>query len=229
MDFLSSHLLSVILFFPVFAAIVIGFLPKDEDKLVRWTALIASLVPFVLTLVLWSNFDATASSTYQFEENYIWYEAINSNFHIGVDGISLSMVLLTTLLTPLAILASFSVKEKVKAYMMLFLFLEMGMLGVFLSMDLLIFFVFWEIGLVPMYFLINQWGSSNRNYASLKFMIYTVGGSLGLLLAIQLLGVLFGTYDLAAITQGWNALSDSAIVMGMQVSTIRQSPSGLLS
>ena len=168
MDFIYSHLLSVILFFPVFAAIVIGFLPKGEDKLVRWTALIASLVPLALTLVLWSNFDANASSTFQFEENYIWYETINSNFHIGVDGISLSMVLLTTLLTPLAILASFSVKEKVKAYMMLFLFLEMGMLGVFLSMDLLIFFVFWEIGLVPMYFLINQWGSKNRNYASLK-------------------------------------------------------------
>ena len=221
MDFLSNHLLSVILFFPVFAAIVIGFLPKGEDKLVRWTALVASLVPFVLTLVLWFSFDQSMSHVFQFEENYIWYETINSNFHIGVDGISLSMVLLTTLLTPLAILASFSVKEKVKAYMMLFLFLEMGMLGVFLSMDLLIFFVFWEIGLVPMYFLINQWGSKNRNYASLKFMIYTVGGSLGLLLAIQLLGVLFQTYDLAAIVQGWNALSDSTIKMGMEVSTIK--------
>lgn len=219
MDFLSNHLLSVILFFPVFAAIVIGFLPKGEDKLVRWTALIASLVPFVLTLVLWSNFDANASATFQFEESYIWYATINSNFHIGVDGISLSMVLLTTLLTPLAILASFSVKEKIKAYMMLFLFLEMGMLGVFMSMDLLIFFVFWEIGLVPMYFLINQWGSKNRNYASLKFMIYTVGGSLGLLLAIQLLGVLFGTYDIAAIREGWTALSGT--VMGMEVATVK--------
>ena len=80
--------------------------------------------------------------------------------------------------------------------MMLFLFLETGMLGVFMAVDLLIFFVFWEIGLVPMYFLINQWGSANRNYASLKFMIYTMGGSLGLLLGIQLLGVLFGTFDL---------------------------------
>ncbi len=107
------------------------------------------------------------------------------------------MVLLTTLLTPLAILASFSITDRVKAYMMLFLFLETGMLGVFMALDLLIFFVFWEIGLVPMYFLINQWGSANRDYASLKFMIYTMGGSLGLLLAIQMLGVLFGTFDLA--------------------------------
>jgi len=204
MDFLSSHLLSVILFFPVFAALLILFLPKGEDKLVRWTALIASLVPFVLTVVLWLNFDASASSIFQFEESYIWYAAINSNFHLGVDGISLSMVLLTTLLTPLAILASFSITEKVKAYMILFLFLEMGMLGVFMSMDLLIFFVFWEIGLVPMYFLINQWGSSNRNYASLKFMIYTVGGSLGLLLAIQLLGVSFGTYDIGELISHFN-------------------------
>ncbi|MBT7191970.1 MAG: NADH-quinone oxidoreductase subunit M [Anaerolineae bacterium] len=219
MDFLSNHLLSVILFFPIFAAIVIGFLPKGEDKLVRWTALVASLVPFVLTLVLWFSFDQSMSHVFQFEENYIWYATINSNFHIGVDGISLSMVLLTTLLTPLAILASFSVKEKVKAYMMLFLFLEMGMLGVFMSMDLLIFFVFWEIGLVPMYFLINQWGSKNRNYASLKFMIYTVGGSLGLLLAIQLLGVLFGTYDIAAIREGWTALSGT--IMGMDVATVK--------
>jgi NADH-quinone oxidoreductase subunit M len=215
MDFLYSHLLSVILFFPVFAAILILFLPKDEVKLIRWTALISSLVPFVLTLILWSNFDKTAAATFQFEESYVWYAAINSNFHLGVDGISLSMVLLT----PLAILASFSVKDKVKAYMMLFLFLEMGMLGVFMSLDLLIFFVFWEIGLVPMYFLINQWGSKNRDYASLKFMIYTVGGSLGLLLAIQLLGVLFGTYELTEIVKGWTALEGT--IMGMEVATVK--------
>ena len=120
-----------------------------------------------------------------------------------MDGLSLTMVLLTTLLTPLAILASFNITDRVKAYMMLFLFLEMGMLGVFMSLDLLIFFVFWEIGLVPMYFLINQWGSANRDYASLKFMIYTMGGSLGLLLAVQLLGVSFGTYDLPRLYELW--------------------------
>ncbi|MBT7325801.1 MAG: NADH-quinone oxidoreductase subunit M [Anaerolineae bacterium] len=221
MDFLYSHLLSIILFFPVFAAILILFLPKDEPNLIRWTALISSLVPFVLTLLLWSNFDKTAGAAFQFEESYVWYEAINSNFHIGVDGISLSMVLLTTLLTPLAILASFSITEKVKAYMMLFLFLEMGMLGVFMSMDLLIFFVFWEIGLVPMYFLINQWGSKNRDYASLKFMIYTVGGSLGLLLAIQMLGVLTETYEIAGIMAKWNQLPSDMIVMGLEVGVIK--------
>jgi NADH-quinone oxidoreductase subunit M len=95
------------------------------------------------------------------------------------------------------------------------------MLGVFMALDLLIFFVFWEIGLVPMYFLINQWGSANKDYASLKFMIYTMGGSLGLLLGIQMLGVLFGTYDLVALYERWNALDSSAVLLGMPVHTVK--------
>jgi NADH-quinone oxidoreductase subunit M len=103
--------------------------------------------------------------------------------------------------------------------MMLFLFLETGMLGVFMALDLLIFFVFWEVGLVPMYFLINQWGSANRNYASLKFMIYTMGGSLGLLLAIQLLGVLFQTYDLQTITANWSTYTKP--IAGIPASTVK--------
>ncbi|MHC1783332.1 MAG: NuoM family protein [Anaerolineaceae bacterium] len=128
------------------------------------------------------------------------------SYHLGVDGISLPMVLLTTLLVPLALLASFSIKEKVQTYLSLFLLLETGMLGVFLSLDLLLFFVFWEIGLVPMYFLIAQWGSANRNYASLKFILYTMAGSLGLLLAIQLIGVKAGTYDLTELFTIWPGL-----------------------
>ncbi|HRQ32405.1 MAG TPA: proton-conducting transporter membrane subunit, partial [Anaerolineales bacterium] len=140
---------------------------------------------------------------------------------LGVDGLSLTMVLLTTLLTPLAILASFNISERVKAYMILFLFLETGMLGVFLSLDLLVFFVFWEVGLIPMYFLINQWGSANRNYASMKFLIYTMGGSVGLLLGIQLLGVLFGTFDLLVLAQRWTSLDPDATLLGMSVSTVK--------
>jgi NADH-quinone oxidoreductase subunit M len=220
MDFLNTHLLSLILFLPTIAALIMLFLPSNETKLLRWFALSASLIPFVLTLVLWTNFDPNTTG-FQFVEKYVWYEAINSSFHLGVDGISLSMVLLTTLLTPLAILASFSVTDRVKPYMMLFLFLETGMLGVFMALDLLIFFVFWEIGLVPMYFLINQWGSANRDYASLKFMIYTMGGSLGLLLAVQLLGVLFGTYDLVVLYQRWNSLDAGSILPGMPVHTVK--------
>jgi NADH-quinone oxidoreductase subunit M len=219
MDYLNTHLLSLILFLPTIAALIMLFLPSGETKLLRWFAFAASLIPFVLTLVLWVGFDPNATG-FQFQEVYPWYEALHSSLHLGVDGISLSMVLLTTLLTPLAILASFSVTDRVKPYMMLFLFLETGMLGVFMSLDLLIFFVFWEIGLVPMYFLINQWGSANRNYASLKFMIYTMGGSLGLLLAVQMLGVLFQTYDLVELYQRWNSLG-SGTLLGMSVSTVK--------
>lgn len=220
MEYINTHLLSLILFVPAIAALIMLFLPSGETKLLRWFAFSASLIPFVLTLVAWTNFNPDAAG-FQFEEKYVWYEAINSSFHLGVDGISLSMVLLTTLLTPLSILASFNITDRVKPYMMLFLFLETGMLGVFMSLDLLIFFVFWEIGLVPMYFLINQWGSANRDYASLKFMIYTMGGSLGLLLAVQMLGVLFGTYDLVALYERWNSLTADSIVLGMSVHTVK--------
>jgi len=218
MDFLSSHLLTSILFFPVLAALVILFIPSDQVKTIRWTALVASLVPFGLSIALWAQFNAGAPG-FQFVEQYPWYEAIHSSFHVGVDGLSLTMVLLTTLLTPLALLASFGISDKIKAYMMLFLFLETGMLGVFISLDLLIFFVFWEIGLVPMYFLINQWGSANRNYASLKFMIYTMAGSLGLLLAIQMLGVLFQTYDLVTLYAKWTTFEGT--LMGFPAETVK--------
>ncbi len=221
MDFLNTHLLSLILFLPTIAALVILFLPSGETKLLRWFAFGASLIPFVLTLVLWSRFDPNQTG-FQFQEIYPWYEALHSSLHLGVDGISVSMVLLTTLLTPLAILASFSVTDRVKPYMMLFLFLETGMLGVFMALDLLIFFVFWEIGLVPMYFLINQWGSANKDYASLKFMIYTMGGSLGLLLAIQMLGVHFQSYDLQYIVQNWNSEAADTMLLGMSIYTVKK-------
>jgi len=220
MNFIDTHLLSLILFVPAIAAVIMLFLPKNENKLFRWFAFGASLIPFALSLYAWFNFKS-AQPGFQFEESYVWYEAIGSSLHLGMDGLSLTMVLLTTLLTPLAILASFSIDDRVKGYMMLFLFLETGMLGVFMALDLLIFFVFWEVGLVPMYFLINQWGSANRNYASLKFLIYTMGGSLGLLLAIQLLGVLFGTYDLLTLYQRWNSLDSGSMLLGLPVQTVK--------
>ena len=142
MDFINQHLLTLILFFPVLAAVVVLCLPKDVLKAIRWTAFGLSLVPFLLTIVLWAQFKA-GQAGFQFQEQAAWYAAIHSTFHIGVDGLSLTMVLLTTLLTPVALLASFNITDRLKAYMFLFLLLETGMLGVFLSLDLLIFFVFW--------------------------------------------------------------------------------------
>ncbi|KAA3642237.1 MAG: NADH-quinone oxidoreductase subunit M [Chloroflexi bacterium] len=214
--------LSLILFVPLLAAIIIALLPSENKQTVRWVAFIASLIPLALTVWVWLNFDAAVPKDgFKFVEQATWYEAINSTYHLGIDGLSLTMVLLTTLLTPVAILASFSVEKNVNAYMALFLMLETGMLGVFLSLDLMLFFVFWEIGLVPMYFLINRWGSEKgerelwggikvkaRAYASFKFMIYTMAGSLGLLLAIQLIGVAAGTYDLPRLFEIWPTLTE---------------------
>ncbi len=231
MDFTATNLLSLILFSPTILVGVLLFLPGDEKKLIRWVAFLGSLVPLGLSIVLWFHFDSSLPG-FQFVENYVWYAAINSTYHLGVDGLSLTMVLLTTLLTPLSLLASFNIEDRVKSYMMLFLLLETGMLGVFLSLDLLLFFVFWEIGLVPMYFLINQWGSEKgereiwggrkiqaRTYASFKFMIYTMAGSLGLLLATQMIGVVSGTFDMLKLFQSWTSLSGS--LLGLPVGTVK--------
>lgn len=218
MTLLASNLLTLILFIPTLGALITLLIPGSQVRLIRWLALGVSLVAFGLSLAAWALFNP-ASSGFQLEVNVPWYAAIHSSFHLGIDGISLTMVLLTTLLTPLAVLASFSITDRVKAYMILFLLLETGMLGVFLSLDLLLFFVFWEVGLVPMYFLINQWGGANRNYASLKFILFTMAGSLGLLLAIQMLGVVAGTYDLPALMAAWTHLSGS--LFGLPVTTIK--------
>jgi NADH-quinone oxidoreductase subunit M len=231
MDFIANNLLSIILWTPTLVAVVILLLPREDEKLVRWGAFLGSLIPLVFAIVLWVSFQAGRTG-FQFEEKYIWYEAINSTYHLGVDGISLTMVLLTTLLTPISILASYTIVDRIKPYMMLFLMLETGMLGVFLSLDLLLFFVFWEIGLVPMYFLINQWGSekgereiwggrkvSARAYASFKFMIYTMAGSLGLLLAIQLIGVVAGTFDIPALFERWTTLEGN--LFGFPASAVK--------
>jgi NADH-quinone oxidoreductase subunit M len=231
MDFIVNNLLTFILFSPILVAILVVFLPNNETWLIRWVAFIGSLVPLALSILLWFQFEP-GQMGFQFQKQALWYEAINSSYHVGVDGLSITMVLLTTLLTPLCILASFNIKDRVRSFMGLFLMLETGMLGVFLSLDLLLFFVFWEIGLVPMYFLINQWGSEKgerkiwggrtiqaRTYASFKFMIYTMAGSLGLLLAIQMIGVVSGTFDLPVLFQQWTVLDGS--LFGLPIGTVK--------
>src|SRR3990172_1085012 len=218
MEFLQSHLPSLILFSPAVGALLILVLPKEKTAWIRWAAFLISLIPFGLSLWLWAAYDPSQPG-YQFFEQAAWYPTVRSSYHVGVDGISVSMVLLTTLLTPLSLLISWSIAENVRSYMVLFLLLETGMLGVFLSLDLLLFFVFWEVGLVPMYFLINQWGSKNRDYASLKFLIYTMGGSLGLLLAIQMLRMVVGTFDLPVLYERWQTLDQS--LFGLPIGTVK--------
>lgn len=223
-------LLSLILFSPAVAAVALMLIPRQQVKVIRWVALLASLVPLGLSVWMWVRYaQAPPEAGYAFEEQTIWYQAINASYHLGVDGISVPMVVLTTLLIPLSILISWSIEVNVRGYMALFLLLETGMLGVFLALDLLLFFVFWEIGLVPMYFLINQWGSEKgerqvggrlvpaRQYASFKFLIYTMAGSLGLLLAIQMIGAASGTFDLVEIARLWSTLDQPLTVLGLPI------------
>jgi NADH-quinone oxidoreductase subunit M len=228
MDFIQDNLLSFILFSPLLAAAIIMFLPRQGKTLIRRVAFIASLIPFAFSIWLWIAYEPGVAG-FQLEVQVVWYEAVNSSYHLGVDGISVPMVLLTTLLTPLAILISWSIDRNPRGYMALFLMLETGMLGVFLSLDLLLFFVFWEVGLVPMYFLIDQWGSEkgyrelggrqipSRQYASFKFLIYTIAGSLGLLLAIQLIGVTVGSFDMVEIAALWSTLDQPLTLFGLPI------------
>ncbi|MEK9165218.1 MAG: NADH-quinone oxidoreductase subunit M, partial [Chloroflexota bacterium] len=154
MNFVLEHLVSLIIFTPLLGMLAVWVIPSDQKQAIRWAAFLASLIPAGLSIALWFNYAGAVG--FRFEEHVTWYAAINASYHVGVDGLSASMILLTGLLTPLCLLASFSIEERVKPYMMLFLVLETGMLGVFASLDLVLFFLFYEIGLVPMYFLINQ-------------------------------------------------------------------------
>ena len=223
-NFILDHLLTLIVFSPALAAVIISLLPSERPDLVKWAALGLSLIPLALTLVLWFKFEQGGG--FQFEEQYEWFPQIGSSFHLGVDGVSVPMILLTGILTPLALIISFSISDRVKAYFALFMLLQMGMFGVFTSLDMVIFFIFWEFGLVPMYFLINQWGSKNRVYASQKFFLYTMAGSIGLLLAIQMMwfatgGVNGGSFDIPVLYERWQALGGEEILFFVKVSTIK--------
>lgn len=221
MDFIQDNLLNLIIFFPAAAALIIFLLPEDEKNLIRRMALVLSLVPIVLVLIMWFNYDRVAANV-QFEVMAEWFPAIGASFHMGIDGISLPLFFLTVILTPLAILASFSIEEKVRMYMVLFLVMETAMLGLFASLDLMIFFVFWEFGLVPMYFLIKLWGGKDRDYASFKFFIYTMAGSLGLLLSIQVIGLSMGTFDIPTLMNIWvNTTSGTLAGTGLDVELVK--------
>jgi NADH-quinone oxidoreductase subunit M len=214
---LQDILLSLTVFSPAVGALILFLLPGDEKSVIRRLAFIFSLVPLALALAMWLGYDRV-NAGFQFEEIAPWFPAIGSSYHIGVDGISLAMILLTVILTPLAILTSFNIEDRLKMHMVLFLLLETGMLGLFAALDLMIFFVFWEIGLVPMYFLIRLWGGADREYASFKFFIYTMAGSLGLLLSIQVVGLATGTFDIIELMTRWVGLPAGGVLEGTGLS-----------
>jgi NADH-quinone oxidoreductase subunit M len=186
-------LLSLSIFIPAVAGFLILLLPRKQEILQRSIALIGTAVSFALTLIVFVNFDGSTAA-YQFEESWIWVYSLGITYHIGIDGISLFLVLLTTFLTFLCIISSWgSVKERVKEYHFFLLLLETGMVGVFCAMDFFLFYVFWELMLIPMYFLIGVWGGPRRVYAAVKFFIYTMAGSV--LMLVGILYLYFNTVD----------------------------------
>jgi NADH-quinone oxidoreductase subunit M len=175
--------LDVVIFLPLACGIVIGFLPKEKVALLRYAALAATVATFVVSLKVLANFDA-GDAGFQLGSRAEWIPEWGVGYITGVDGISVWLVLLTAFLTPLAVLASWSVTERVKPFFVFLLALETGMLGVFSSLDMFLFYVFWEVTLVPMYLLIGMWGYGNRIYAAMKFFLFTLAGSLLMLVAI---------------------------------------------
>jgi len=203
---MNFPILTVLTFLPLLAAAALILVPRDQDKMVKIGAFVASLLVFVLSLQLYFGFKSTADM--QFSELYSWIPALGATYHVGVDGISLFMVLLTTFITPIVVLSSWNaVSKNVKGYMISMLVLEAGVIGVFVALDLFLFYVFWEVMLIPMYFIIGIWGGERRIYAAIKFFLYTIMGSLLMLVAILVMyfycGALTGeyTFDLLKLQQ----------------------------
>jgi NADH-quinone oxidoreductase subunit M len=180
----QSYLLTYLLAIPILGSIIILFINKEKFQLIKNVGLAVSLVAFVISLFIYFGFD-NQSSDFQFVNKFNWISGLNISYHVGIDGLSMLLILLTTFLTPLTLISSWSgIKNKVKEFTFFMLFLELGMLGVFASLDMFLFYVFWEAMLIPMYFIIGIWGGERRIYASIKFFIYTMAGSLLMLVAI---------------------------------------------
>jgi NADH-quinone oxidoreductase subunit M len=180
----GGHLLSVLIFFPAVGALALLLLRGDDHKFIRIIALIVSLAEFVFSLFLIPKVPIGAAG-YHLEEYFKWINQPPINYHLGVDGISLFLVILTTFLTPISILASWkSIEHRVKEFFVMLLMLEVGVVGVFLSLDLFLFFLFWEVMLIPMALLIGIWGHERRMYAAVKFILYTMAGSILMLIGI---------------------------------------------
>lgn len=184
MDYLFSNIITIVIFLPLAGAIILIFFPKDKTNLIKNFAFLVSIATFILSLFLYSGYDEL-SPEMQFVVNLAWLREFGSSYHVGIDGISLFMVILTTFLTPISILSSYNyIKEKEKEYYISLLLLETGMNGVFVALDMLLFYLFWEAMLIPMYIIIGVWGGPRRIYAAVKFFIYTMIGSVLMLVAI---------------------------------------------
>jgi len=197
--------LNLVTCFPLLGVLVLVLLPKGRETAMRWTALVTSLVTFGLSLLMLVQFQSS-NPDLQLVVRVPWIQVAgwNIDYFLGVDGLSILLVLLTTLLTPISLLSTWdAIQERVKEFLVFFLLLEVGMVGVFLAQDLFLFYIFWEFTLVPMYFLIGIWGGERRMYAAIKFFLYTMAGSILMLLAILWLGINGGSFSVPdLIAQG---------------------------
>src|SRR6266702_2857813 len=191
----QTHILSWILFTPVIGAIVLLFIPRERDNLHRVIGNVFGMLGLVVSLPLIWRFQI-GTPGYQFRENYDWIPSIGAHYSLGIDGISFLLIMLTTILGAISILSSWSaIQNRKKEYYILFLLLQTGMLGVFMGLDFFLFYLFWEVMLVPLYFLIGVWGSDRRLYAAIKFFLYTLVGSV-----LMLLGILALYFKAGAMT-----------------------------
>jgi NADH-quinone oxidoreductase subunit M len=183
---MERYVLTITVFLPLLGGLIVLLIPRGNDRVMKQVALVTAALTFLVSVWLLWPFDIGTQGM-QLEERYLWIPGIGINYHLGLDGLSLPLVILTTLLTLLSIVYSWRIDMRLKEYLFLFLLLETGMLGVFVSLDFFLFYVFWEVSLVPMYFLIGIWGGPRREYAAIKFFLYTLIGSLAMLLAILVL------------------------------------------
>src|SRR6516162_10386149 len=186
MDFFHSHILSIVLFTPLVGMIPLFFIPGENKQAIRWWSNLVFFVGFLVSLPLIFWFPGNSpDQQFKFIENHEWISSIGAHYFLGIDGISLLLIMLTTVLGFLSTLSSWTaVEERVKEYYAMFMLLQVGMLGVFMSLDFLLFYVFWELMLVPMYFIIGVWGGPRKLYAAIKFFLYTLAGSVLMLLGI---------------------------------------------
>jgi NADH-quinone oxidoreductase subunit M len=193
MFWLDHHSLTLLTFLPLAGGILIAFFPAGATKRIRWTAFVVSLLDLLLAVKAFSAFSLHAPAM-QFVEDYPWIASPPIRYHVGVDGLSILLILLTAFLVPLSVLASWSgITRRAKEFHVFLLALEAGTIGVFASLDLFLFFIFWEAMLIPMYFLIGVWGHEHRVYAAVKFILYTMAGS-----ALMLVGILY-LYNLPGV------------------------------
>ena len=207
---MTENILTYMTFIPLAGMAVVLMLPRDRHELIRWAALLATLPPLVMAVWLFINFDRSTDAM-QFMVRHDWISSFNIQYIMGIDGISVTMLLLTALLCPICILASWGIDKGIKGYFALFLLLDVGMTGVFCALDFFLFYIFWEIMLLPMYFLIGIWGGPRREYAAIKFFLYTLFGSV--LMLIAMLGLYFyndpHTFDMLVLMDNAGSYSRS--------------------